>query len=197
MRGVLITCPLVHHAPPARFSRMWGGPDCSLTPFCQECFNLRPSEVGISCDWEVICLFSWLKNVVDSLWKIGTTSKMLSLYYFLLLLPLISFIFGFILFILLCHFFRNLFPCYFPLVFLFIPSTIFLFPLSLFSSFVATFLWLLFSISFSFSSCLLFVLSFAVIIQSTFLFAYLLFLTIFLMFCLYKIFSKYIYCTQT
>jgi hypothetical protein len=67
MRGVLITCPLVHHAPPARLSPMWGGPYCSRTPFCQECFNLRPSEAGISGDREVICLFSWLKNVVDSL----------------------------------------------------------------------------------------------------------------------------------
>jgi len=50
MVGVLITCPLVHHAPPARLSPMWGGPYCSLTPFCQECFNLRPSEAGISGD---------------------------------------------------------------------------------------------------------------------------------------------------
>lgn len=96
---------------------------------------------------------------------------MLFLYYFLPLLPLISFIFGFISFILLCNFVCNLFPCYYPLVVCFIPLTIFLFHISLVSSFVSTILFLLFSIYFCFSSSVFFSLSFAVIIQSFLLYS--------------------------
>ena len=80
------------------------------------------------------------------------------MYYFLPFLPLISFIFGFIDFILLCNFLRNLFPCYFLLVFFFIISTIFLFLLSLVSSFVSTF----FSSFFHFFLLLFFCLLFSV-----------------------------------
>jgi hypothetical protein len=141
---------------------------------------------------------------------------MKNLYYFINVVSVLfssSFIFNLIyiwfhLFILLCNFFRNLFPCCCPVAFFFYSfnhvTTLllsFLFIQPSFSSFFPLFpllflpFYVFFSISFCFFSCLLF---FCFCCHNSVDTSFcLLFLTIIFMFFLYTILSKYIYYTQT